>query len=409
MQCFRAFRRVSTLVLLLVVLPACAGVRASDFDWATALAVHHEGFVFDGHNDLPWAIRSDYGGDPTAIDLREPQPQLHTDLPRLRKGGVGAQFWSAYIPADSATPVADFREQIELIHAMCAAYPQDLAFCDTADQVEAAIAEGRIASLIGVEGGHAIGNSLQTLRGLRGLGVRYLTLTHSDTLDWADAATDAPRHDGLTDFGEQVVRTCNELGILVDISHVSPATMADALRVSRAPVIASHSSAFAIAAHPRNVPDDMLRAVAANGGVVMVNFFSGFLEPEAAGLSLTMFDEYRRLRAEHPDDEGFRSAFAAYQAEHPMPRGTIGTLVDHIDHIVKVAGLAHVGLGSDYDGVSLLPEGLEDVSTYPAITAELLRRGYAKAEIHAILGGNALRVLRQAEVMAARMNAAPAR
>ncbi|HEX8430013.1 MAG TPA: dipeptidase [Longimicrobium sp.] len=361
--------------------------------------------LIDGHNDLPWEIRQNAGGDLARLDPRTPQPAQHTDIPRLRAGGVGGVFWAAYVPVEfmrgGAARVA--LEQVDLIHRMTAASPQ-LMLARTADDVERAHREGKIASLIGIEGGHAIENSLGTLRQFYDVGVRYLTLTHSSTLDWADAATDSARHDGLTRFGEEVVREMNRMGMLVDLSHVSPATMTDALRVSAAPVIFSHSSARALADHPRNVPDDVLRMVRANGGIVMVNFYSGFVDPAAARAMREMFDVQRRFREQNPGNpEAAQAAYRAWQRANPTPRGTVATVADHIDHIVKIAGIDHVGLGSDYDGVTSLPVGLDDVSTYPNLVAELLRRGYSDADARKVIGGNVLRVMRQAETVAARL------
>jgi membrane dipeptidase len=260
--------------------------------------------------------------------------------------------------------------------------------------------KGKIASLIGIEGGHSIDNSLGVLRMLYALGARYMTLTHSENLAWADSATDVPKHHGLTDFGEQVVWEMNRLGMLVDISHVSAETMRHTLRISRAPIIASHSSAFALAPHPRNVPDDVLQLIAKNGGVVMVNFFPGFLVPEAARQMKQMFQAARDLRAKYPKEEEFLLALKEWHREHPIPTGSVHNVVDHIEHIVKVAGTDHVGLGSDFDGISTVPAQLEDVSCYPNITQELLNRGYSKEDIHKILGGNLLRVFRQVEQVA---------
>jgi membrane dipeptidase len=282
-------------------------------------------------------------------------------------------------------------------------YPETFELARTANDVERIHKQGKIASLIGVEGGHAIEDSLAVLRQLYDRGARYMTLTHSDTLAWADSATDDPQHGGLAPFGEEVVREMNRLGMLVDLSHVSAETMKDALRVSQAPVIFSHSSARAIADHPRNVPDDVLRRVAENGGVVMVNFFSGFVHPESARKMASMFDIGRKMRQQYPREEDYQKAMARWRAENPIEAGTIHDVVDHIDHIVRVAGIDHVGLGSDYDGITKLPKQLEDVSTYPLITQELLNRGYTAEEIHKILGGNALRVLREAEDVAGRI------
>lgn len=370
---------------------------------ADAQRIHDQGFVFDGHNDLPWELRESASSSFERKDISQPQPTLHTDIPRLRTGNVGAQYWSVYVPADTSRRGVALREtldQIELVRAMIQRYPDVFEFARTAADVERIQASGKIASLIGVEGGHSIENSIETLRRLHRLGAGYMTLTHSDTLDWADSATDTPRHNGLSAFGEEVVREMNRLGMLVDLSHVSVETMEDAIRVSSAPVIYSHSSARAIADHPRNVPDRILRLVADTGGIVMVNFFSGFVVPESARRMATMFDADRELRAKYPDDAEYQAARRRWRAANPMLPGTVHDLVDHIDHIVRVAGVSAVGLGSDYDGVTTLPKQLQDVSTYPVITQELLNRGYTEEEIHLIMSGNILRVMRAAEQVA---------
>jgi membrane dipeptidase len=368
-----------------------------------AIQLHRTCLVFDGHNDLPWELRTTFGSSLDAAHIDVGQPDLHTDIPRLKSGGVGAQFWSVYVPVESmhnGTAAHDVLTQIDLVRQLCRRYPETFELALTADDVERIHSQGRIASLIGMEGGHAIEDSLALLRMFYELGARYMTLTHGDNLSWADAATDDPEHGGLTEFGEEVVRTMNELGMLVDISHVSPDTMWDALRVSRAPVIASHSSAFAIAATPRNVPDDVLPLVRDNGGVIMVNFYSGFVVPAAAETMQEYYRMRRELRAQYTDDDEFQQAYRAWQKDHPLAPGTIHDVVDHIDHIVEVAGIDHVGLGSDFDGVTTLPDQLEDVSTYPRITQVLLDRGYSADDIRKILGGNALRVLRDAERVA---------
>lgn len=368
-----------------------------------ARQAHQATFVFDGHNDLPWALRTNASSSFERMDIGQPQPTLHTDIARLRLGNVGAQFWSVYVPADTdktGQALLQTLEQIELVQAMVKRYPDVFEIAKTAADVRRIRESGKIASLIGVEGGHAIENSLETLRRLHRLGAGYMTLTHSDTLDWADSATDAPRHGGLSAFGEDVVREMNRLGMLVDLSHVSPETMKDALRVSKAPIMFSHSSARAVADHARNVPDDVLRLTARNGGVVMVNFFSGFVVPESARRMSRMFDAMRKLREDFPDKDEHAKANAEWRLKNPILPGTIHDLVDHIDHIVRVAGVEHVGLGSDYDGVSMLPRQLEDVSTYPLITQELLNRGYTAGEIELICSGNILRVMEQAERVA---------
>jgi len=370
-----------------------------------ARAIHREAPVFDGHNDLPWKLREKTDLFFKKYDITRPQSDLHTDIPRLRKGGVGAQFWSAYVPADSArsgTAVKLTLEQIDVIHRLVRSYPDTFAMAYTADDVARIRKEGKIASLIGIEGGHSIDNSLGVLRMLYALGARYLTLTHSENLDWADSATDKPRHGGLTPFGEKVVLEMNRLGMLVDISHVSADTMRHVLRIAKAPVIASHSSAFALAQHPRNVPDDVLRLVTKNGGVIMVNFYSGFVVPEGARAMKEIFQVGRELKKKYPNERDFQEAYAAWKKANPFPRGNVGTVVDHIEHIIKTAGIDHVGLGSDFDGISTAPEQLDDVSCYPNITQEMLKRGHKRDAILKVLGGNAVRVLRAAEAVAER-------
>ncbi|MFV2066964.1 MAG: dipeptidase [Pirellulales bacterium] len=371
-----------------------------------ALEIHRRALLFDGHNDLPWQIREKGSPSFSTLDLAKKQKGQHTDIPRLRQGGVGAQFWSVYVPAETdrtGMALIETLEQIELVHAMIRRYPDVFELALNADDVRRIHREGRIASLIGVEGGHSIEGSLGVLRKLYELGARYMTLTHSKTLAWADSATDAAKHDGLSPFGEEVVREMNRLGMLVDLSHVSVATMRDALRVSQAPVIFSHSAARALADHPRNVPDEILRRTAAQGGVVMVNFYSGFVVPEAARISAERYGVFDRFRKEFPDQAETQRAMARWEAAHPMPAGTIHDVVDHIDHMVQVAGIDHVGLGGDYDGVSQLPTQLEDVSCYPYITQALLDRDYTEPQIRKILGENALRVLDAAEQVASKL------
>ena len=378
-----------------------APVKLSD----EALRLHREALLIDGHNDLPWQFREKADLSFRKIDLRQSQKKLglHTDIPRLVEGGVGAQFWAAFVPADTRKKGASVRmtlEQIDVIKRMVAAYPDTFEMAYTADDIVRVRKKGKIASLIGVEGGHSIDNSLGVLRMLYALGVRYMTLTHSETLDWADSATDEAKHHGLTEFGEQVVREMNRLGMLVDISHVSAETMRHALRVTQAPLIASHSSAYALADHPRNVPDDVLLLDNKNDGVVMVNFYSGFIVPEAVRLTRNIFEVGRELRKKYPDEREFQAALKQWRKEHPIPAGSVHHVVDHIEHIIEVTGVDHVGLGSDFDGINSVPKQLEDVSCYPYITQELLNRGHSKGDILKILGGNVLRVLRQAEQVA---------
>jgi membrane dipeptidase len=366
--------------------------------------VHAESFVFDGHNDLPWEMRAKADSSFDKRDIRQPQPSMHTDIPRLRAGGVGAQFWSVYVPAETAkkgTALSDTLEQIELVKKMIARYSDVFEQARTADDVERIVKAGKIAALIGVEGGHSIENSLENLRRLHKLGAGYMTLTHSDTLAWADAATDNASHQGLTEFGEEVVREMNRLGMLVDLSHVSDETMKDALRVSKSPIIYSHSSARAIANHPRNVPDDVLMLVKQNGGIVMINFFPGFIVPRSAQIMNKMFDKRRELRAQFPNEADFQRESRRWERQNDYPTGSIHDVVDHIDHIAKLIGVEHIGLGSDFDGITKTPKQLEDVSTYPLITQELLNRGYKPTDIHRIMSGNILRVMQAAEKVAA--------
>ena len=365
-----------------------------------ARKVHEAGMLFDGHNDLPWRLREDGDVKFETLDLSKRLPTGQTDIPRMREGGLKAQFWSVYIPNEQPNPARSVTEQIDIVHRMIERYPDDLELALNAEDVTRIVKAGKVASLIGIEGGVAIENDLAQLRAFHRLGARYMTLTHNSTLDWADAATDTPKHGGLTPFGERVVREMNRLGMLVDISHVSPGTMDDVLRVSEAPVIASHSSAFAIAPHPRNVPDDILKRLPKNGGVVMVNFFSGFIVPEYAK---QMNAARKELRAKYPDTKAFNAAYQEWFKADKFPRGTISTVVDHIDHIVKVAGIDHVGIGSDFDGITAWPVGLEDVASYPRLTEELLKRGYSEGDVHKILGGNVLRAFREAGKVSKRL------
>ncbi|UCM88430.1 dipeptidase [Streptomyces marincola] len=365
--------------------------------------------VFDGHNDLPWALREQVGYDLDRRDIATDQgAHLHTDLPRLRAGGVGAQFWSVYVRTDlrGDAAVSACLEQIDVVDALIRRYPDHLGRALTADDVERARAEGRVASLMGAEGGHSINNSLATLRAFHRLGVRYMTLTHNDTIDWADSATDEPRHDGLSAFGEEVVREMNRVGMLVDLSHVAPATMRDALRVTEAPVIFSHSSARAVCDHPRNVPDDVLAALPGNGGVAMATFVPKFVLPGAV--------DWDRRAAEnlaahglHPLDTTERgmAVHRAFEAEHPRPRATVATVADHLDHMREVAGIDHVGIGGDYDGTAFLPDGLESVAGYPRLVAELLARRWSAADLAKLTWHNAVRVLRDAEAVARDLSA----
>lgn len=366
-----------------------------------AAALHREALLVDGHNDLPYELREKDGPAFRSIDIAKPQPRFNTDIDRLRKGNVGAQFWSAYVPTDTVKKGVAVRttlEQIDIVHQLVARHPDAFEMAYSTADITRIRKAGKIASLIGVEGGHSIDGSLGVLRDYYRLGVRYMTLTHSESLDWADSCSDAPKANGLSPFGEEVVREMNRLGMLVDLSHVSPATMKAALKVTRAPVIFSHSSARGVADHPRNVPDDVLPLVKANGGVVMINFYSGFLVPEGARATRRMFEVARELKKKFPDDEvRYKEAIKAWSKENDYPAGTVHTIVDHIDHVVKHAGVDHVGMGSDFDGVPRLPHQMHDVSCYPFITQELLTRGYSREAVLKILGGNAMRAFAAAE------------
>lgn len=367
-----------------------------------ARELHARSLLIDGHNDMAWEIRTQAGSDFAKLDISQPQKSLQTDIPRLRQGGMGAQFWSVWVPVDlgyKGEALATTLEQIELVKQMIARYPDTFELALSTDDIERIHKEGKIASLIGVEGGHCIQESLAALTKLYELGARYMTLTHTDTLNWADSGTDDAKNGGLTPFGEEVVRTMNQLGMLVDISHVSADTMHDTLDVSAVPVIFSHSSARAVADHPRNVPDDVLKRLREKDGVVMVNFFSGFIVPSSVKTTLAGMKLEQSLR--RTDPSSVEDKMAEWKAKNRYSRGTIHDLLDHIDHIAKVAGPEHVGLGSDYDGISVLPLQLEDVSTYPYITQGLLDRGYTEEQIQGILGGNLMRVFRAAEAYAA--------
>ena len=356
--------------------------------------------LIDGHNDIPDAIREHGGLD--SVNFAVPQPKLMTDIPRLRAGAVGAQFWAAYVPVTTLHggehPAVYALEQIDLIHRLCRKYPQTFALALTAAQVQANFARGRISCLIGIEGGHAIENSLGALRMFYALGVRYMTLTHWETIDWADAATDSAKHGGLTPFGEDVVREMNRLGMLVDLAHVSDGTMSAALRVSRAPVIFSHSSARALSNHVRNVPDSILLRVKANGGIVMVNFYPAFVSEALRQHEESGQARVRAFRAAGLDSAAIADSTRRWAAA--APHATLAQVADHIDYVRKVAGVDHVGVGSDFDGITTTPDGLEDVSKFPDLIAELLRRGWTAQDIRKLAGLNLLRVMREAERVA---------
>ncbi|WP_420144228.1 dipeptidase [Sphingobium sp.] len=373
--------------------------------------------LIDGHNDWPESLSGKVGDKRWTIPLDALDPSVfHTDIQRLRAGGVGGQFWSVWVSADlpEMQQVKDTLEQIDLAHSFARRYPKDFAFVTTAAQMRAAHKAGQIGSLLGVEGGGQIDGSLAVLRNYRALGAAYLTLTHARTIGWADSATDNPQHGGLTKFGEAVVHELNRLGMLVDLSHVSEDTMLDALRVTKAPVMFSHSNARAICNTPRNVSDAVLKQVAANGGVVMVNFAPAYVSEARRVWSAARSAEIARNNAPPfgglyiGDPEGAKKALAEWEKANPEPMVTISQVADHVDHIAKVAGVDHVGIGSDFDGVASLPQGLTGVQTYPALLAELMRRGWSDADIAKLAGDNVLRVMAAAEKVAAGMAGEPA-
>src|ERR1700729_2023504 len=361
--------------------------------------------ILDGHNDLPWTLRVAPEVDVDTTDLAGPVPAIQTDWPRMARGGVGAQFWSVYVSADLAgeTAVTTTLEQIDLVHELIRRYPSNLELALTADDVERIAATGKVASLIGAEGGHSIGCSLGTLRALYALGVRYMTLTHNRNLPWADSATDDPAIGGLTEFGREGGREMQRLGMLVDLSHVSPGTMREGLDVAEGPVIFSHSSALALCDHPRNVPDDVLAQLAQNGGTCMVNFVPAFVSQSCRDWELEFAEDMKRRGLDLKNVPGrgqMRAEREAWTANHPRPTATLAQVADHVEHVREVAGVDHVGIGSDYDGVDSLPEGLEDTSTYPALIAELLGRGWSETDCGKLASGNAVRSLRDAEATA---------
>ena len=366
--------------------------------------------ILDGHNDLPWTLRVADELDLDTTDLAAPVASTQTDLPRLARGGVGAQFWSVFVPADLEGEVAvtTTLEQIDLVHELIRRYPDALELARTSADAERIMAAGRVASLIGAEGGHSIGSSLGTLRALYALGVRYMTLTHNRNLPWADSATDEPSAGGLTAFGREVVREMQRLGMLVDLSHVSPDTMRDALDTAEGPVLFSHSSALAICDHPRNVPDEILARLPGNGGTCMVNFVPPFISQACRDWAEEFTEDMKRRGFDLKNVPGrgqLKAERAAWEAEHPRPRVTLAEVADHVEHVREVAGVDHVGIGSDYDGVDWLPEGLEDVSRYPALIAELLDRGWSEAECGKLASGNVLRTMRDAEAAARAISA----
>ncbi|MFI9172230.1 dipeptidase [Streptomyces lincolnensis] len=363
--------------------------------------------VVDGHNDLPWALREQVRYDLDARDIATDQSaHLHTDLARLRAGGVGAQYWSVYVRSDLPDAVPATLEQIDCVRQLIARHPADLRAAHTAADMETARAEGRIASLMGAEGGHSIANSLATLRALYALGVRYMTLTHNDNNDWADSATDAPRAGGLTAFGRAVVREMNREGMLVDLSHVAATTMRDALDASAAPVIFSHSSSRAVCDHPRNIPDDVLERLPANGGMAMVTFVPKFVLQAAVDWTAAADENMRGHGFHHlaTTPEAMK-VHRAFEERHPRPIATVSTVADHLDHMREVAGIDHLGIGGDYDGTAFTPDGLTDVSGYPNLITELLDRGWSHPDLAKLTWQNAVRVLGAAEDVARALQA----
>ncbi|PLK24045.1 membrane dipeptidase [Porphyrobacter sp. TH134] len=407
--------RLALAAGLVLASPLAAQDAPADAATAVANAALEAAPIFDGHNDVPNQLRARVANQINAFDFEDTShtgaahPQgavMQTDLARLKQGKVGAQFWSVYVPSnpDEDEAVREVIEQIDVTRRLIARYPEGLRFAETADQVERAMAEGKIASLLGMEGGHSIGSSLGVLRQLHALGARYMTLTHNSNTPWADAATDTPVHGGLTEFGKDVVREMNRLGMLVDLSHVSEDTMLDALDVAKAPVIFSHSGARAVNGHPRNVPDSVLKRLPENGGIVMVVALPGFLNEERRQWFARRSAEEARLKALWQGQPSkVTEAMAAWDKASPEPATTIKHMADHIDHIRAVAGVESIGIGGDFDGMPSGPVGFEDVRGYPLLFAELAQRGYSQAELEMIASRNALRVMRAAEAYAASM------
>ena len=373
--------------------------------------------VWDGHNDVPIQLRSRVGNEIGDFDFEhtghtktDTRSAMHTDLARLKAGMVGAQWWSVYVSAslDEPEAVQMTMEQIDVTKRLIARYPDEMTLELTADDVEAAMDDGRIAGLLGMEGGHSIGSSLAVLRQMYDLGARYMTLTHSRNTPWADSSTDAPEHDGLTEFGKDLVREMNRIGMVVDLSHVSEATMNDALDVTRAPVIFSHSSARAINGHARNVPDAVLRRLVENRGIIMVTAVPGFLSEEARVWNANRDAEEARLEALwQGQPEAVATGLTAWDEANPYPPADISDMADHIDHVRKIAGIDAIGIGGDYDGIPFAPEGLEDVSTYPALFTELARRGYSQEDLEKISSRNMMRVMREVEATKAALADVP--
>jgi membrane dipeptidase len=398
---------LATLLLCAFLVPADASAQAADSNLARAIRILRTTPLIDGHNDLAWRIREDKHAprDVEAYDLRHTTPG-HTDLARMKEGMVGAQFWSVYIPGeikDSGYARVQL-EEIDIARSFIAKYPERLAFATRASDIRSDFARGKVASFLGMEGGHAIENSLGALRAYYDLGVRYMTLTHNVTLDWADAALDAPKHGGLTSFGKEVVREMNRLGMLVDLAHVSPGTMSAALDVSEAPVIFSHSAARALVDHPRNVPDSILARLPKNGGIVMVPFVNSFVSAKARARDVAEEQTLKDAKTKFPSDTvAVEREMTSWRAAHPAVRASLADVADHIEQVRDVAGINHVGIGSDFDGIDDVIPGLENVSRFPYLLAELARRGWSDADLRKVAGENFIRVFTLAEGVAARL------
>ena len=402
---FATIATILTAVMAMGFSLSCSGSesRRPPDPAARAKGLHASVPLIDGHNDLTWELRQRAGGDLSKMDISQPQPSLQTDIPRLKQGSVGGLFWSVYVPTTLPGPeaVRATMEEIDTVFRVARRYPETFHMAFSAQDVEQAFGTGKTASLIGMEGGYCIDNSLAVLRSFYELGARYLTLTHSANIAWADSATDTPAAHGLTPFGREVVREMNRLGMLVDLSHVSPDVMRQALDVSEAPVIFSHSSARGLCDHPRNVPDDVLQRMPANGGIVMVTFVPRFVSDAVRQHFDARDAESARLTAVSGSTPGMvTTGLKEWDDSHPAPRATVSDVADHIDYIRRIAGIDSIGLGSDFDGMTGTPLGLEDVSKFPNLTAELVRRGYTDQDIYKILGRNLLRVMRSAEAVA---------